>query len=243
MHHKMKLHQQFIWRAHDMVVRKVLLREIMDAVKLNGLYMEFGVWVGNTINHIAQLNPTKTVYGFDWWQGLPEDWPLQNGQVISKGAYSNDGHLPVVEPNVQLVSGLFEDSLPNWVDERKKIGDVAAFVHIDCDLYSSTKTILKNLTPLIVPGTVVTFDEYPYGESKAFEEWLETSDLTAYVFYQNEKQASFIMGDGIENPVTIVPTWSVNPEIKGETYVEKPWTNKKEDATVMPNIGNPIRRW
>lgn len=241
MHHKMKLHQQFIWRAQDMVVRKVLLREIMDAVKLDGLYMEFGVWVGNTINHIAQLNPTKTIYGFDWWEGLPEDWPLKNGQVIPKGAYSNNSNLPVVEPNVQLVSGLFEDSLPVWVKEHS--GKVAAFIHVDCDLYSSTKTVLHHLGPLIAAGTVITFDEYSFGESKAFEEWLETSALIAYVFYQNEKQASFIMGTADNPPATIVPTWSVNPEIKSETYVEKPWTDKTEDARVMPNTGHPIRRW
>jgi hypothetical protein len=36
----------------------------------------------------------------------------------------------------------------------------AAFIHIDCDLYSSTKAVLSGLSHRIVPGTVIVFDEY-----------------------------------------------------------------------------------
>jgi len=36
--------------------------------------MEFGVYEGGTINFIAGLNPTKTIYGFDGFKGLPEEW-------------------------------------------------------------------------------------------------------------------------------------------------------------------------
>ena len=35
-----------------------------------------------------------------------------------------------------------------------------SFLHIDCDLYSSTKTVLTQLSPAIRAGTVVVFDEY-----------------------------------------------------------------------------------
>ena len=51
-----------------------LLSAALKAVKLNnGLYCEFGVHSGSTINHIAeQVN--GPVYGFDSFEGLPEDW-------------------------------------------------------------------------------------------------------------------------------------------------------------------------
>jgi hypothetical protein len=35
-----------------------------------------------------------------------------------------------------------------------------SFVHIDCDLYSSTKAILDHVGPRLRPGTHVLFDEY-----------------------------------------------------------------------------------
>ena len=37
---------------------------------------------------------------------------------------------------------------------------LASFIHIDCDLYSSTKTVLTLLAPAIRTGTVLVFDEW-----------------------------------------------------------------------------------
>lgn len=36
-----------------------------------GLYLEFGVYDGTSINFIASYNPTATIYGFDSFEGLP----------------------------------------------------------------------------------------------------------------------------------------------------------------------------
>jgi hypothetical protein len=35
-----------------------------------------------------------------------------------------------------------------------------AFLHVDCDLYSATKTVLEQVAPPLVEGTVIVFDEY-----------------------------------------------------------------------------------
>jgi predicted negative regulator of RcsB-dependent stress response len=49
-------------------------------------------------------------------------------------------------------------------------------MNIDCDLYSSTKTIFDLLGHRIIPGTVIVFDEYigykswKNDEFKAFQE-------------------------------------------------------------------------
>lgn len=40
----------------------------------DGLYLEFGVFQGTTINYIAQQKENETIYGFDSFEGLPEDW-------------------------------------------------------------------------------------------------------------------------------------------------------------------------
>lgn len=52
------------------------------------------------------------------------------------------------------------------------------FLHIDCDLYSSTKVVFDFLKNQIVKGTVIVFDEYfnypgwQNGEFKAFKEFV-----------------------------------------------------------------------
>ena len=35
-----------------------------------------------------------------------------------------------------------------------------AFANIDCDIYSSTRTVLEALAPRLGPGSILVFDEY-----------------------------------------------------------------------------------
>ncbi len=52
---------------------------------------------------------------------------------------------------------MFADTLPGFLDAHP--GPVA-FLHVDCDLYSSTVTVLEHVASRFVEGTVVLFDEY-----------------------------------------------------------------------------------
>ena len=132
----------------------------------NGLICEFGVYVGNSINHIAMLTK-RTVYGFDSFKGLPERWRDR----FDKGSFKMD-KLPKVEKNVKLIQGLFHQTIPDFLEK-----------HIDCDIYSSAKTIFETIGDRIVPGTIIAFDDffnYPgwkQGEFKAFSEFIENSGL------------------------------------------------------------------
>ncbi|HTB85060.1 MAG TPA: class I SAM-dependent methyltransferase [Candidatus Sulfotelmatobacter sp.] len=138
----------------------------------NGLICEFGVFQGTTINHLAQLT-TRTIHGFDSFEGLPEFWRPN----FDKGRFAL-AQLPAVRANVKLHKGWFNESLPPFLAGHK---DHAAFLHIDCDLYSSTRTIFELLLDRIRPGTVIVFDElfnYPgwqQGEFKAFNEFIATT--------------------------------------------------------------------
>ncbi len=132
-------------------------------VTLNGLFLEFGVRTGQTINFISSLNPTKVIHGFDSFAGLPEAW---TGWVQEKGTFSGEG-IPQVNSNVRLVAGWFEDSLPKFLADQ--CGDLA-LAHIDSDLYTSAKTILTNLASRIKPGSIIVFNEYfNYPNWKAHE--------------------------------------------------------------------------
>lgn len=141
-----------------------------------GEYLEFGVFSGKTINFISATLPDKIIYGFDSFEGLPETW--RSG--FEKEKFSIRGNLPQVNENVRLVKGWFNETLPAFV---KTHPEPCAFIHVDCDLYSSTKTVFDNLKNQIVAGTVIAFDEYfnypgwQEGEYKAFMEFVEENNL------------------------------------------------------------------
>ena len=118
----------------------------------NGLFLEVGVWSGQTINLTAG-RVDKTVHGFDSFEGLPEDWR----DDYKKGAFHMRGKLPSVRPNVRLHVGWFKDTLPKFIAEHE--GSIA-FLHVDCDLYSSTKTVFEFLGTRLRTGSVIVFDEY-----------------------------------------------------------------------------------
>jgi macrocin-O-methyltransferase TylF-like protien len=79
--------------------------------------------------------------------------------------------------------GFFEDSLTSGLAQR--VGKVA-FASLDADLYSSTLCALTWLTPLLVPGSLLLFDEYlgdNRAEQRAHVEWQQaTGTRTEEVF-------------------------------------------------------------
>lgn len=135
------------------------------------LYLEFGVHRGESIRIWSELliNRGTRLYGFDSFEGLPEDWTAIDG----KGTFSTGGQTPVLaDDRVQFVSGWFDTTLPGFVlppHER-------LIVHLDADLYSSTKTVLDALGQMVVPGSYVLFDEFAdrLHELRAFDEFLRS---------------------------------------------------------------------
>ena len=133
------------------------------------LFLEFGVHRCRTINHIATLLPEHTVHGFDVFTGLPEDW--RTG--FDKGLFAVD-RLPEVRQNIQLVKGLFSETLPDFV--AKMPDSKVALLHVDCDLYSSSVDVFNYLAPLLLPGSIICFDEYwnyPGWAMHEFKAWQE----------------------------------------------------------------------
>ena len=153
------------------------MKNALEQTEMDGLYLEFGVFKGETINEIASLKQDKIIYGFDSFEGLPEDW--QNG--MPKGTFNVNGILPQVNDNVRLIKGWFDETLPDFLNEYK---ENCAFIHIDSDLYSSTKIVFDALKERIVSGTVIVFDEYinylgwEKGEHKAFVELMQEKNLS-----------------------------------------------------------------
>jgi predicted O-methyltransferase YrrM len=60
--------------------------------------------------------------------------------------------VPVEENNVELIRGLFEDTI--------RLDEPVAFAHLDGDWYESTMTCLERIAPLLVPGGTIVLDDY-----------------------------------------------------------------------------------
>lgn len=143
-----------------------------------GMVLEFGTATGRTLNQFAHWLPGKTVYGFDGWQGLPEKFNnLSTGHFAQK--------MPEVLFNCRLVQGWFGE---RPTQDKSGIAEFTAcdfanshkapiaLLHLDADLYSSTKTVLDAFVKHIVPGTVILFNEYwnhPTWKKHEFKAWQE----------------------------------------------------------------------
>lgn len=150
------------------------LEAALRAVTVPGMFLEFGVATGGTLRIISAAAEGQPVYGFDSFAGLPERW--RPGHDAGLFAMSE---LPEVD-GAELVVGLFADVLPGFLEDHP--GQVA-FLHLDADLYSSTRTVLEAVGPRLGPGSVVLFDEYfnypgwQEHEHRAWNEYVEAHDL------------------------------------------------------------------
>ena len=137
-----------------------------------GHSIEFGVWKGVSLNHLASRYPSNIFWGFDSFCGLPEPWyrSFDKLRMNRKGDFALDT-IPEMAHGVKIVVGRFEEALPVWMAQNS--GEVS-FIHIDSDLYASSRIILKHLNSRIVPGTVIVFDELrDWNEQGVYERWKE----------------------------------------------------------------------
>jgi hypothetical protein len=151
-------------------------REIIAASHGGGHILDLGVYKGNSTRALASLFPEHTVHGFDSFEGLSEDW-----SHAVKGTFGDvKGILPNVPDNVLLHKGWFEDTLPEWFAANKNYP--ISLLRVDCDIYSSTKTIFSVLHTLIIKGTWILFDEligyrgWKNHEYKVFNEFINETE-------------------------------------------------------------------
>lgn len=133
-------------------------------------YLEFGVYKGESIAKWAKLNssPDSKFYGFDTFEGLPEDWTNN----MKKGEFSTRGQAPIIsDPRVKLIKGLFQQTLRPFLKTFKRTNKLV--IHMDADLFSSTLFVLSTLDEILDSGDIIMFDEfsYPTGEFKAFQDY------------------------------------------------------------------------
>lgn len=157
------------------------------------LYLEFGVAEGDSMRYWASLlrHPKSELHGFDSFQGLPDDWNIDN----PAGTFGRGGQPPRVDdPRVRFHVGWFSETLPRftWPEEWEVL-----IANIDCDLYSSAREVLDFIAPQLRAGSVLYFDEFHdrAHEQRAFDEFLASSgrEVTALAASRDRVSIAFVV--------------------------------------------------
>lgn len=143
-------------------------------IELPGDYAEFGVYKGRTARFLSRFIPRSSgrlLHLFDSFRGLPTDWFGR----WKRGYFDLEGQIPKFDPKMtRLYEGWFKDTVPAFASE---LPQPLAFIHMDADLYQSTRDALDPLNEKIAPGTVILFDEYFMkgndDEHRALLDWAE----------------------------------------------------------------------
>ena len=159
---------------------------ISNDKKSDYYYLEFGVFKGESANYFSKF--VNKIYCFDSFEGFNEDWI---GTSTIKSQLNQNKKIPKLNSNVEVVAGWVEETLDDFLQKHNpKIN----FVHMDLDVYSSTKFVLSKLKPYLVKGAIILFDQlynyigWEYGEYKALKEVFENNEFKYRAFNLNGKQ-------------------------------------------------------
>lgn len=198
------------WHRHSLVGVKVeaLARVLYyqhlyeKILSVPGVICEFGVQWGATMVELINLrsifepfNHSRTIYGFDTFQGFPS-LSEHDGGYSSIGDYSStEDYKSTLEKllslheaaaplshvrKFDLIEGDVSTTFDAWLENNPHI--IISMAIFDMDLYQPTLDVLKRIVPRLTKGSLLVFDElncpnFP-GETLAVREVLGTHNLS-----------------------------------------------------------------
>jgi len=143
------------------------------------IYLEFGVWKGESILYFAERNrnDSSRFFGFDSFEGLPEKWGPN-----PKGTFDRGGVIPnTKDARIRFIKGWFQDS---WDSAYGSIRDCLGgsfAVHYDADLYSSTLFALTKVDSF-KRSYIAIFDEFTGEEARALYNYCQAYGAAVQFF-------------------------------------------------------------
>jgi hypothetical protein len=188
----------------ERLARQEFFYNAFKALRFNGIagdYAEFGSWGGMTFalayGESRRHGHTAKLWAFDSFQGLPApsgaedehpEWRAGKMATNLEEFHAICAANGIPRDSYTVVPGFYEDTLPQRSPAEGPT-DVA-LAYVDCDLYSSAKTVLEFLRPRLKHGMIVAFDDYfcwsptqPSGERKAQLELVAEDDSWEWVPY------------------------------------------------------------
>jgi O-methyltransferase len=180
-----------------------------------GDYLEFGIFNGNSIGSMylaqkAMAISSMRLFGFDAFEGLPAGSENEDDGVWKKGFYTCSyeqmreclSKRDVNPDEITWVKGWYDQTLTQETARTHSIRNLG-IIFIDCDTYSSSKTVLDFIAPLITAPVIICLDDWKLndldikgmGEYKSFNEFLEANphlSATSLPSY-NRKSRTFLI--------------------------------------------------
>lgn len=132
---------------HDVLAAMLAVAESCPA----NSFAEVGVYRGGSAEALAPITRRKGVmlFLYDTFEGMPF---ADDDDKHRPGDFSDTSleHVKRNIPDAIFRPGLFPNTLMDWP---------LGFVHCDVDQYRSTRSVVKYLWPLIVPGGAIWFDD------------------------------------------------------------------------------------
>jgi hypothetical protein len=150
----------FFSLKRDYNKRYLLYQHVVDSYHLEDEtidYLELGVCGGQSFEWwlASNKNPGSRFYGFDTFEGLPENW----------GVFFNKGDMYAQVPKLndsraEFIKGLFQETLIPFLQTHPLVNGNRKLIHLDADLFSSTLFSLATLFPYLKKNDILFFDEF-----------------------------------------------------------------------------------
>jgi len=180
-----------------------VIQEFKNNYKGNFSILEFGTADGYSFTKMLyatkylDMDNRITVHTFDSFEGMPDSVDAKDKDIIAddgwvegqfKGRYQElEDYCRSHYKNYQIHKGYFQNTLINENLSFLKT-NLPILVWIDCDYYSSTRTVFDKLIPYLPNGCVVYFDDYDFNFGSRF-----TGE--ARIVYEINQG---VLGEGIE---------------------------------------------
>jgi hypothetical protein len=148
--------------------RLYMLDKFSDlCLNLNGDFAECGVWQGGS----AKVLLKKKLHLFDTFEGMPDN---DDPSGHPKGDFGNTSAELVKEYLNSSLAIIYEGIIPDTFPQKIQY----SFVHIDVDLYQTTKDCLSYFLPRLASGGIIIFDDYgfpdyEFSSKKAVDEMIK----------------------------------------------------------------------
>ena len=155
-----------IYIPHNISKYKILNKIIYNIYidNIEGEYTEFGCFTGSCLVHSHRCfekyfkNNMPIIYGFDSFEGFPEEIHKEFKSEKFVNNYENVKLLEKKYNGINIVKGFFSDSL-NKTEIKDKIKNIS-LAFIDCDLAVSSHDVFKFIKPRLNDGAFIMIDDY-----------------------------------------------------------------------------------
>jgi O-methyltransferase len=152
--------------------------ERLKRERVPGVFVELGVYKGDSARVIHHLDPARPLHLFDTFSGFTgQDLQMETGEAAT---YTPDNFADTSVEMVLKKIGGNDNIIIHQGYFPASAGDFhgrVALVNMDADLYNPTKAGLEFFYPLLSPGGVILVHDYNYrwpGILKAVDDFIRT---------------------------------------------------------------------